>query len=492
MAHPTPLHSFMVMGPSVVPIAPRSPARWRPILGEERYGQLLDTIDRTGELLRGRAVWSVNSTAQGGGVAELLRSLIAYSRGAGIDARWAVIEGDPDFFTVTKRIHNRLHGHVGDYGPLNSAEHRAYDSTIAANAGSLIELMRPGDVVLLHDPQTAGLSAPLADAGMHVIWRCHVGLDEPNDFAREAWDFLRPYVEPAGAYVFSRRAFVWEDLDPGRITIIPPSIDPHSAKNQDLEPDVQRAILAAAGLCDCTTDEPPVFTRDDGTSGRVDRRADVVEEAPIPGDEPLLCQVSRWDRLKDPAGILEAFEHHIVPHVACHLVLAGPSVADVSDDPEGAEVLAELTAAWEKLHVAVRPRVHLATLPMDDAEENAAVVNALQRRATVIAQKSLAEGFGLTVAEGMWKAKPVVASGVGGIQDQIADGETGFLVPPRDLEAFGERVVQLMRDPKLAARIGATARESVVNDFLGTRHLTQYATLLGRMFEPAGVPSTAA
>src|SRR5688500_14607081 len=137
------------MGPTVVPIAPRSPARWRQVLGEERYRALLDTIDHSGEMLRGRAVWSVNSTAQGGGVAELLRSLIAYSRGAGIDARWAVIEGDPDFFTVTKRIHNRLHGNVGDYGPLNAAERRTYDSTIATNAGALIELMRPGDVVLL-------------------------------------------------------------------------------------------------------------------------------------------------------------------------------------------------------------------------------------------------------------------------------------------------------------------------------------------------------
>jgi trehalose synthase len=469
------------MGPSVVPIAPRSPARWRQVLGEELYGQLLDTIDRSGEMLRGRAVWSVNSTAQGGGVAELLRSLIAYSRGAGIDARWAVIEGDPNFFTVTKRIHNRLHGNVGDYGPLGAAERRAYDSTVAANAGALTELMRPGDVVLLHDPQTAGLSAPLADAGMDVIWRCHVGLDEPNDFAREAWDFLRPYVEPAKAYVFSRRAFVWEDLEPDRITIIAPSIDPHSAKNQELDDDVQRAILAAAGLCECGNGAPPVFTRDDGTTGRVDRRADMVEEAPIPADEPLLCQVSRWDRLKDPAGILEAFERHIVPHVACHLVLAGPSVADVSDDPEGAEVLAELTEAWQKLHPAVRPRVHLATLPMDDAEENAAIVNALQRRATVIAQKSLAEGFGLTVAEGMWKGKPVVASGVGGIQDQIADGETGFLVAPRDLEAFSARVVELIRDPKLADRIGRAARTRVRDEFLGPRHLTQYVDLLDRI-----------
>jgi trehalose synthase len=492
MAHSRGRRSVISMRPTVVPIAPRSPARWRPVLGEERYARLLDTIDRSGELLRGRAVWSVNSTAQGGGVAELLRSLIAYARGAGIDARWAVIEGDPDFFTVTKRIHNRLHGNVGDYGPLSHQERSAYERTLAANADALIELMRPGDVALLHDPQTAGLTDALREAGIRVIWRCHVGIDQPNDFAREAWDFLRPYVTHAEGYVFSRHAFVWEDLDPERITIIAPSIDPYSAKNQDIDPEVGKAILATAGLADGGPAVAPVFTRDDGTTGRVDRAAELVEEAPLPGDERLLCQVSRWDRLKDPAGVLEAFEHHVLPHVDCHLVLAGPSVADVTDDPEGAEVLAELTAAWEGLHTAVRPRVHLASLPMDDAEENAAMVNALQQRSTVVAQKSLAEGFGLTVAEAMWKSRPVVASQVGGIQDQIVDGETGFLVPPRDLAAFGERVVRVMRDPKLAVRLGNAARDRVVGEFLGPRHLTQYVDLLDRIVAGPTQPRAAA
>jgi trehalose synthase len=480
------------MGPSVIPVAPRSPARWRPILGEERFAQLQETIASTSELMRGRAVWSVNSTAQGGGVAELLRSLVAYARGSGIDARWTVIEGDPQFFTVTKRLHNRLHGHVGDYGPLNSHEHAVYERTLRANAGALSELMRPGDVVLLHDPQTAGLTAPLEEAGMHVIWRCHVGIDEPNDFAREAWSFLRPYVEPAEACIFSRRAFVWEDIDPARIRIIAPSIDADSAKNQALAPDVQRAILATAGLSDGIPAAAPVFTRDDGTSGRVDRRAEIIEDAPLPADARLLTQVSRWDRLKDPAGVLAAFERYVVPHLDCHLVLAAPSVNGVSDDPEGAEVLEELAAASKNLSPPVRARVHLASLPMEDAEENAAIVNALQRRSTVIAQKSLAEGFGLTVAEGMWKSKPVVASAVGGIQDQIADGHSGFLVPPGDFEAFGARVVQLMRQPTLAARIGEAAHERVRDEFLGPRHLTQYAAVLAEIVEPRPTVAEAA
>jgi len=450
----------------VVPTAPRSPARWRPVIGEERYAQLLDTIERSGRLLRGRAVWSVNSTAQGGGVAELLRSLIGYSRGAGIDARWAVIEGNPEFFAITKRIHNRLHGAVGDCGPLNSEERRVYARTLEANAAELLQLMRRGDVALLHDPQTAGLAEPLRQAGVHVIWRCHVGLDEPSDYAREAWDFLLPYVSHAEAFVFSRKAFVWENLDPARIEIIAPSIDPHSAKNEELDPTVCGAILGRVGLSDRDPGATPVFTRDDGSYGRVDREASLVEEAPLPADAPLLCQVSRWDRLKDPAGVLQAFARHVLPHIDCHLVLAGPSVADVSDDPEGAEVLAELTQAWERLGPAVRPHVHLATLPMDDAEENAVIVNALQRRATVIAQKSLAEGFGLTVAEGMWKAKPLVASRVGGIQDQIVDGQTGCLVAPDDLEGFGRGVVTLMRDPVLAARVGERAQARVRDEFL--------------------------
>jgi trehalose synthase len=192
-------------------------------------------------------------------------------------------------------------------------------------------------------------------------------------------------------------------------------------------------------------------------------------------------QVSRWDRLKDPLGVLAGFAEHVRADEAPHLVLAGPDVTAVADDPEGAEVLAEVQAAWEGLPRAVRRRVHLALLPMGDTDENAVIVNALQRRADVVVQKSLAEGFGLTVSEAMWKGRPVVASDVGGIQDQIEDGRTGRLVEAHDLAAFGARVSELLADPHGAERLGAAAQARVRDHFLGPRHLGQYVELLERV-----------
>ncbi len=472
-----------------VDIAPRDPRRFEEVITEAQAEQLRRTIEGGRELFEGRVVWNVNSTAAGGGVAELLHSLIAYARGGGVDARWVVIEGDADFFRVTKRIHNNLHGSAGDGGALGEEERLIYERVTSANAGELAELVRPGDLVIAHDPQTAGLVQPLLDAGARVVWRCHVGLDTPNDLARDAWRFLLPYVEPAEVYVFSRRGFVWEDLDTAKIAIIAPSIDPFAPKNQPLAPDAVRAILRAAQLVEDREEGNPVFERQDGTPGRVDRHAGLTEDERVRADTPLVVQVSRWDRLKDPLGVIDGFARHVAPRCEAHLMLAGPDVFAVADDPEGAEVLQEATDRWQSLEPDVRRRVHLARLPMDDAEENAAIVNALQRRANVIVQKSLAEGFGLTVAEAMWKGRPVVASRVGGIQDQIADGETGFLVDPQDLEAYGDVVVRLISDPELAERIGREAQERVRSEFLGTRHLAQYLELFERLIasEPAEI-----
>jgi trehalose synthase len=196
---------------------------------------------------------------------------------------------------------------------------------------------------------------------------------------------------------------------------------------------------------------------------------------PFAANDRLVVQVSRWDRLKDPLGVMKGFVDHIAPLNDAHLVLAGPSVAAVSDDPEGKQVLDEVRAAWDRLDDEVAGRIHLACLPMDDGQENAAIVNALQRKATVIVQKSLAEGFGLTVAEGMWKRKPVVATRIGGIQDQIEDGISGVLIDnARDLEAYGSAVGRLLDDPTLVEAMGSRARERVLERFLGPRHLIQY------------------
>ena len=190
-------------------------------------------------------------------------------------------------------------------------------------------------------------------------------------------------------------------------------------------------------------------------------------------------QVSRWDRLKDPVGVIEGFAQHIAPSGdEVHLILAGPAVAAVSDDPEGQEVLQECRDVWDTLDADVKGKVHLACLPMEDAEENAAIVNALQRRADVVVQKSLAEGFGLTVAEGMWKSRPLVASKIGGIQDQIVHGESGLLIDdPRDLESYGKAVVELLSDDERSFEMGSKARDRVRDEFLGARSLIQYVNL---------------
>ena len=224
------------------------PLRFESVLSVGEFEALRHLIARAARGLHGRVIWNINSTANGGGVVEMLRPLLGYSRGLGVDARWAVISGDPEFFLVTKRIHNRLHGFAGDGGPLGAAEHEIYDQTLVPNAIELAELVHPEDVVILHDPQTAGLAQSLRKTGATVIWRCHVGVDSANDYARGAWSFLRGYVVEAHRFVFSRGGFAWEGLPRERITVIHPSIDAFSPKNADQSTEQSRAILSAAGI----------------------------------------------------------------------------------------------------------------------------------------------------------------------------------------------------------------------------------------------------
>ncbi|MGH2703954.1 MAG: glycosyltransferase [Actinomycetota bacterium] len=464
-----------------VPIGRLSPERFEGVLPPEKYQQFRRGMEATERLLHGRVVWSVNSTARGGGVAEMLRSVIAYARGAGMDGRWIVIGGDPEFFRITKRIHNHLHGSPGDGGDLGPDEQAAYQKVLDENAEELARLVRPGDVVVLHDPQTAGLVKAMKATGAGVVWRCHVGVDLPNDLARNAWKFLIDDVCEADAYVFSRRAFAWEGLDVPKIRVVPPSIDAFSPKNQSLTPETVRAIVGVAGIAGTGDGGYPRYEREDGTPARVDRRAEMIEDAHIPADARMVVQVSRWDRLKDPLGVIEGFATYVAPRSDAHLVIAGPSVEAVTDDPEGAEVLEEASSRMRELPPDVRRCVHLACLPMDDGEENAAIVNALQRRADIVVQKSLAEGFGLTVAEAMWKARPVVASRIGGIRDQIVEGVSGVLIDPTNLEEMGTAVVDLLEHPDRAEQLGREAATRIRDEFLGARALLQWSDLFERV-----------
>lgn len=464
-----------------VPVSPLPVERFRAVLDDAGYRDLLALRDRARALLDGRVVWCVNSTATGGGVAEMLRSLLAYTRGAGVDTRWLVLNGTPEFFAVTKGLHNRLHAASGDLPPLGDAERAAYEAVTGPAARQLAEMVRPGDVVLLHDPQTLGLAPELRERPVGIVWRAHVGVDRPDDRTRAAWDFLRPYTRSVHTCVFSRERFVWEGLEHVEIEIVPPSIDVFSAKNQELGEGAALAIMRAAGIVADGAGPPATFLREDGTPGRVDRRAMVVEEQPLQAEDRYVAQVSRWDRLKDPVGVLQGFVAYTGEAGDAQLLLVGPDVAGVADDPEGAEVLDEVIAAWQALPEQARARVHLVTLPMKDPEENGAMVNAIQRRAAVVVQKSLAEGFGLTVAEAAWKARPIVASGVGGIQDQVVDEVTGLLVAPRDLAGFGHAVRRLLTDDELAQRLGSAAQERVREQFLEPRHLRQWVDLIERL-----------
>lgn len=473
-------------------------SRFAALLDAARMQQIDDRVAALRARLAGRVVWNVSSTAVGGGVAEMVRSLLAYARGAGVEARWAVIEGTPEFFQLTKRLHNALHGSVGDGSPLGDAEQQLYERVTRQNAAELVPLVRPRDVVVVHDPQPAGMMADLARRGAMVIWRCHIGHDRVNAEVERGWRFLAPHVQAAAAYVFSRAAYVPAQVDAGRSVVITPSIDPFSPKNQPMADLSVRAILARIGIIagsDVVDGEACCFTREDGAPGRVDRQADVVRQGAPPSFEtPLVVQVSRWDQLKDPIGVLHGFARIGVEAAAgAQLVLAGPDVRGVSDDPEGAEVYQRVVAAWRALPLERRRRVQLVSLPTVDIAENAAMVNALQRHATMIVQKSLHEGFGLTVTEAMWKARPVLASAVGGIRDQIDDGVDGLLIAdPTDLNAFAAQVVRLLGDAELARRLGANGHARVLERYLGIQSLLHYGALIEQLDGPsAGASATA-
>jgi trehalose synthase len=459
-------------------VPPRLPQSLREIGGEEVGRRYERAVAGAARLLAGRTLWHVNSTVKGGGVAELLRSCLGYLSEDGIRTRWLVFEGDDAFFGITKRIHNRLHGVLGDGGSLGAKERDHYERFTRENASAVAQLISPGDVVVVHDPQPLGLVPTLRSLGATVIWTCHVGIDVANDVVRSAVEFLLPDVHAANAVTFTRRAYVWAELDHQPIRIIPPCIDAFSSKNIFLEPEQRDAILVAAGVFGSAGRVgPPMYARGDGSPATITRAASITEDGPVPTDAPIVVQVSRWDALKDPLGVMRAFvEEPGLDDV--HLIMAGPAPNSVGDDPEAAQVLQEVLDVRTSLADADRRRVHLANIPTNDVDENAVIVNALQRRASVVVQKSLAEGFGLTVTEAMWKARPVVAGRVGGIQDQIDDGVNGLLVDPRDLTAFGNAVKSLFDDAALADGLGASAQRRVWQRYLAPVYLSAYLELI--------------
>jgi trehalose synthase len=475
-------------------VSARSVRSFESLLGGERMRALEARAEELRPLLGQRAIWNINSTASGGGVAEMLRSLLRYARGLQIDVRWLVLAAPPEFFGLTKRLHNALHGSAGDGSPLGPEQAALFTRVTQENAGLLHTLIRRDDIVICHDPQTAGLVPILLQRGALVVWRCHIGHEQhENPEVDRGWEFLRPYLQDIPLAVFSRTAYAPAWLRGKRTIVVAPNIDPLSAKSQLLDQSTIQAILTHVGLVAGSSEHGTrLFSRDDGSTGRVDRQAETMRVGHAPSWEtPLVVQVSRWDAMKDPVGVLRGFTKLLTPEApkGAHLVLAGPSVHSVADDPEGAKVFGELQQVFLALPPEQRAYVHLAALPMEDGEENAAIVNALQRHAAVIVQKSLVEGFGLTVTEALWKRRPVVASAVGGILDQIRDGIDGLLVhDPKDLEEFAGLLKRVLSDDRLSDRLGQAGHDRVRENYLCVTALERWQELLQSLLERVSRP----
>ena len=470
-----------------VEVSARALSPFVELVGAARVEAIAREAEATRAMLGSHTVWNVNSTAAGGGVAEVLRSLLRYARGLGAEVRWLVIEGPPEFFAITKRLHNALHDNAGDGSPLGPEQAALYERVLAENCAQIERLIRPGDAVICHDPQTAGLIPHLRQLGERVVWRCHIGHEGPGVEADVGWRFLRKYLEGVPVAVFSRPAYVPSWFPRAHAVTLPPNIDPFSVKNEWMSELSVRAVLTTAGLVESAPGVCcPVYVGEDGAPHQVVSRANVIRMGGPPiWSVPLVVQVSRWDRMKDHIGLLAGFTKLLEQgdDLGAELILAGPAQGGVADDPEGPEVLREVEHAWQALSEQVRRRVHLAELPMVDRDENAAMVNALQRHATVVVQKSLREGFGLTVTEAMWKKRAVVASAVGGIQDQIDDGIEGLLVrDPSDASETARALRRVLESPELRVRMGDAAYKRVCSEYLSVSSLERWGWLIQLLY----------
>jgi len=393
---------------------------YAPIVGSSTIEELYLLAER----LRGKTVQNINSTAVGGGVAEILSRILPLLHDLGVNVLWDVIKGNEKFFNLTKRIHNALHGVAETFGPGE------LDYLVEVNRQNAKEVLRGAEITFVHDPQPVALVEEKRSRGGKWIWRCHIDFTNPQP---DVWEFLRTFVESYDAAVFSAPAFSRPLAI--RQVLISPSIDPLSDKNKDLPEDLINSVCERFGLN---------------------------------RDRPLVTQISRFDYLKDPVGVIRAYKM-VKEHVDCQLVLAG---GGATDDPEGMKVLAEV-----QQEAASDPDIFVLFLPPGSDIE----INALQRASDLILQKSLKEGFGLTVAEALWKAKPVIASAVGGIPLQIAHKYSGIL--SHSIEGTAYYIKQLLNAPQYAERLGVNGREHVKNNFLITRHIKDYLLLFLSLYE---------
>jgi len=445
--------------------------------------------------LAGRTVWMVSSTARGGGVAEMLPPIVSLLRDLGARAEWVVIGStEPAFFELTKRLHNLIHG-TGD-PELTAADRALYERVNQSNADSLSRLVAPGDLLVVHDPQPLPLALQLRDrVPLAAVWRCHIGLDAENAATRAAWTFLAPYLNAYDAAVFSAPEYIPEGLT-GRASVIYPGIDPLSPKNRDLSIRQTVEVMCRGGLIACPG--PTVGERYLGLAQRL--LPDGVWAPAVAADDfglltrPIVTQVSRWDRLKGYLPLLEAFialkrnppaDATLDPVHRRHLelvrlVLAGPDPAAIQDDPEARDVLEELSGVYRALPPAAQHEVAILLLPMHSLDENALMVNALQRASTIVAQNSLREGFGLTIAEAMWKRVPILSnSRACGPRQQVRDGLDGRLVTdPEDRAELRQALSDMLSDPSRLERWGHAAQRRAHDHLLVFDQLRAWGRLL--------------
>jgi trehalose synthase len=445
--------------------------------------------------LAGRTVWLVNSTSRGGGVAEMLPTLVVLLRELGVRTEWVVIDSDePGFFRLTKHLHNLIHGEGSPV--LDTADRQLYERVSRANADALRERVNPGDILIVHDPQPLPLAGLLRETvPLVTIWRCHIGLDEQNAATRAAWSFLEPYFGAYDRVVFSAPEYIPNTLA-GHATVIYPGIDPLAAKNRELPLRAAVEVLCNGGLIACPgpTVSPPFAT----LAQRVlpDGRflpANASEDIGLL-TRPVVTQVSRWDRLKGWLPLMRAFadlKRSVYNEGAAdplhrrrldlvRLVLAGPEPAAIQDDPEAQAVLEDIRTAYTGLHPAVQDDIAILALPMRSREENALMVNALQRASSIVVQNSLREGFGLTIAEAMWKRVPVLSnSRACGPRQQVRDGLDGRLIDdPEDTSELAHALNDMLSDPHRLDRWGRTGQRRVHELFLIFSQLRAWGRLM--------------
>lgn len=444
--------------------------------------------------LRGRRVWMVNSTERGGGVAEMLPPLISLLRELGVDCRWLVMESDdPDFFRLTKRLHNLVHG-AGN-PELGHDDRRLYENVSALNADALLRYVSAGDVLVVHDPQPLGAGAAIREQlDVAAIWRCHIGLDERTLETSAAWSFLEPYATCYDRSVFTAPEYIPSYLA-GRATIIHPAIDPLSHKNRELPIHKIVGILANGSLIHAFG---PVITPAFPDAARRFH----VDGSWLPANEPedigllfrpIVTQVSRWDRLKGFRPLLEGFvllKSDLVNGTelegryrrtldTARLLLVGPEPESVHDDPEAQEVLAELCERYLELPPSVQEDIAIISLPMSSAKYNALMVNAIQRCSDIIVQNSLREGFGLTATEAMWKHAAVLASRAAGLRQQIRPGQDGCVVDdPEDPAALARALGELLQDQRRREAMGRSAQRRAHQEFLIFTQLRRWLEVL--------------